>query len=129
MWRRFGAILAGAVTAIVLSLATDVALRSAGIFPELGQPMAASLYVLATVYRGLYGIAGSYIAARLAPDRPMMHALVLGTLGLVATIGGVIETWDKGPEFGPKWYPIALVVLAMPQAWVGGRLREIQNRS
>jgi hypothetical protein len=60
----------------------------------------------------------------LAPDRPVRHALILGSLGLVAALAGVAETWDKGPEFGLKWYPIALVVLAMPQSWLGGRLRE-----
>jgi hypothetical protein len=25
---------------------------------------------------------------------------------------------------GPRWYPIALVVLALPQSWAGGRLFE-----
>jgi len=29
-------------------------------------------------------------------------------------------------EFGPRWYPVALVVLAMPQSWLGGQLRVMQ---
>src|SRR6266404_8085901 len=33
-------------------------------------------FALATAYRIVYGIATSYLVARLAPDRPMLHALV-----------------------------------------------------
>ena len=103
-------------------------LRATGIFPALGQPMAGRLFVLATAYRALYGVAGSYITARLAPNRPMLHALVLGVLGLAVSIVGVVVTWDKGPEFGPKWYPLSLAALGMPQSWLGGKLREMQVR-
>ena len=84
--------------------------------------------LLATVYRAIYGVAASYVIAQLAPDRPMAHALVGGVLGLAAGILGAIVTWNKGPAFGPHWYPIALIVLAMPQAWVGGQLRVMQLR-
>ncbi len=98
--------LAGALAGILLELGTDMALRAAGIFPELGKPMSNALFVLATAYRTVFGIAGSYLTARLAPSRPMLHAMILGVLGLAATLAGVITTWDKGPEFGPKWYPI-----------------------
>jgi len=85
--------------------------------------------LLATFYRIVYGVMASYIIARLAPDRPMMHALVGGLLGLVVSIAGAAATWNKGPAFGPHWYPLALIVLAMPQAWVGGKLYEIQARA
>ncbi len=120
--RSVGAVLAGMVAGIVLSIGTDMALRAAGIFPPFGQPMSDGLYLLATVYRSVYNVAGAYLTARLAPDRPMGHALVLGALGLVACIVGAVATWDKGPDFGPKWYSIALVVLAVPCAWLGGKL-------
>ncbi len=39
--------------------------------------------LLATVYRTVCGVVGSYIIARLAPDRPMQHALVGGKLRLM----------------------------------------------
>ncbi|MBI5086164.1 MAG: hypothetical protein HZB13_16395, partial [Acidobacteria bacterium] len=74
------------------------------------------------------GVACSWLTARLAPHRPMAHALILGALGFVVAIAGAAVTWDKGPDFGPKWYPLALVVLAMPQSWLGGKLRELQLR-
>ena len=129
MGRSILAVVAGAVTGIVLSLGTDMLLRAAGIFSPIGQPMSNSLFLLATVYRTIYGVLGSYVTARLAPNRPMAHALVLGAIGLAVSILGVVVTWDQGPEFGPKWYPLALVVLCMPQSWLGGKLRELQLRT
>ncbi len=120
--KSIGAVLAGLLAGIVLSLGTDVVLHVIGVFPPWGQPVADAPLLLATAYRTLYGIAGSYIAARLAPNRPMGHALVLGAIGLAVSIVGAAVTWNKGPAFGPHWYPLALVVLAMPQAWAGGRL-------
>jgi surface polysaccharide O-acyltransferase-like enzyme len=121
-----GAVVAGFVAVFVLSLGTDVVMHIAGVFPQLGQPMSDALFVLATLYRTVYCIAGSYMAARLAPNRPMEHALVLGVLGLIVSITGAVVTWNKGPAFGPHWYPLALIVTAIPCAWVGGRLRIMQ---
>jgi uncharacterized MnhB-related membrane protein len=128
--RSIGAILAGVVVGIVLSLGTDIVLHVIGVFPPWGQSMVGfdGPLLLATVYRAIYGVAASYVIARLAPDRPMAHALVGGVLGLAAGTLGAILTWNKGPAFGPHWYPIALIVLAMPQAWVGGQLRVMQLR-
>jgi hypothetical protein len=82
--------------------------------------------LLATIYRTIYGILSTYITARLAPNRPMQHALAGGFIGFVVSMVGAAVTWNKGPAFGPHWYPVALVVLAMPMAWVGGKLRVIQ---
>ncbi len=81
-----------------------------------------ALFLVATAYRTIYGVLAGYIAARLAPDRPMQHALALGVIGVLASLGGTIATWNRGPEFGPKWYPITLIVLAIPCAWLGGAL-------
>ena len=127
--RSIGAVLAGVVACVILSLGTDMLLHAAGVFPALGQPMSDQLFLLATAYRTVYNIAGSYIAARLAPDRPMAHALWLGVMGLVLCIVGAVVTWNKGPAFGPHWYPVALIVLAMPCAWAGGRLFGAQMRT
>jgi hypothetical protein len=102
---------------------------AAGLFPPLGQPMAHAHWplLLATVYRTLYGVAGSYITAWLAPDRPMHHALVLGFMGLVVSTIGAAATWTAEPSLGPRWYPLALIALALPTAWAGGKLRELQR--
>lgn len=120
--RSIGALVAGLVTGIVLTLGTDAILHVTGIFPPSGQAMSSGLFMLATAYRVIYSVLASYVAARLAPDRPMWHATVLGVLSLVVSLIGALLTWNKGPEFGPHWYPLALVVLALPAAWLGGRL-------
>ena len=127
--RRIGAVLAGLLAIFILSTATDVALHATGVFPPWGERMSDALFLLALAYRIVYGVAGCYVTARLAPDRPMLHALVLGVLGLAVSIVGTVVTWNKGPAFGPHWYPVALVVLAMPQCWVGGKLYEMQLRA
>jgi hypothetical protein len=117
-----GAVLAGIVVGVVLSLGTDVVLHAVGVFPPWGQPVSSGPLLLATVYRTAYGIVAAYVTAWLAPDRPMGHALAGGVLGLIVTAIGAAVTWNRGPAFGPHWYPIALVVLALPSAWAGARL-------
>ena len=131
--RRLGrsllALLAGMLVGIVLSIGTDVLLHAIGVFPALGEPVSSPLLLLATVYRTVYGVISSYVAARLAPSQPMTHALVLGMLGFVVSIVGAVVTWNKGPAFGPHWYPVALIVLAIPTAWLGGKLFMRQSAS
>jgi hypothetical protein len=113
---------AGLLAGVVLSLGSDVVLHALGVFPEWGQRVSNGPLALATAYRAFYGVASGYIAARLAPDRPMRHALVLGFLGLLVSLVGAVVTWNLGPAFEPHWYPVALIVLALPSAWLGGRL-------
>lgn len=125
--RSIGAVLTGIVVGIALTIGTDVVLHAFGVFPALGQPMTDALFLLATAYRTVYGVASSYITARLAPDRPMQHALAGGVVGLAVSIVGAVVTWNRG--LGPHWYSLALIVLAMPTAWAGGRLGVMQLRA
>jgi hypothetical protein len=127
--RSVGALLVGMLTGIILSLGTDELLHLAHVFPPWDQRASDALLLLATIYRTIYGVAGSFIAARLAPRRPMLHAMILGVLGLAASTAGAVATWNKGPVFGPHWYPVALVVLAIPTAWAGGQIRLAQLRA
>jgi len=129
--RSVGAVLAGIVVGVILTIGTDVVLHAIGVFPPWGQSMAGfdGALLIATVYRTVYGVVASYITARLAPDRPIAHALTGGVVGLAVSILGAVLTWNKGPAFGPHWYPLALVVLAIPQAWAGGTLRVMQLRA
>ena len=116
--RRIGAVLAGLLAIFVLSTATDVALHATGVYPPWSERMSDALFLLALAYRIVYGVAGCYIAARLAPDRPMQHALALGAVGVVFSTAGAVAMWDAGPA----WYSLAVIAIAMPCAWAGGRL-------
>lgn len=120
------ALFAGFVAGVVLSLGTDLGLHAVGLWPSLGQPMSGPLLLFATVYRTIYGVISAYIVARLAPFRPMEHALIGGAIGTVVSVIGAAVTWNRG--LGPHWYPVALILVALPSAWVGGRLRLTQLR-
>lgn len=122
--RSIGALFAGFLVGAGLSLGTDEILHLTNIFPPWGQAMSGALFALATAYRVVYSVAGSYVTARLAPNRPMQHALVAGAVGLAVSIAGAIATWNLG--LGPHWYPIAVAAIALPCAWLGGKLRLVQ---
>ena len=120
------AVVAGVLFIIIVTTLVDLVLHAAGVYPPMTQPISDGLAVLATIYRVVISIAGAWITARLAPQNPMKHALILGVVGVVLGLVGVVATWNL--ELGPRWYPIALVVLAIPQCWVGGKLYEMQSR-
>jgi len=81
------------------------------------------LLLLATTYRSIYSVIGCYVAARLAADRPLRHALALGGVGVVVSIiGGIV-----GRDLAPAWYPLGLAALALPLVWCGGKLVELRS--
>lgn len=125
LWRSVRAMLAGVLTNVVLSTATDATMFATGIFSE---SMASSLFVIPTIYRTIFGILGSSVTARLAPYRPLAHAVILGILGTVLGSIGVAVAIGK-PELGPLWYPIAICVTALPCAWIGGKLGSLSDHS
>jgi len=121
------AVVAGILFIVVVTTLVDILLHALGVFPPMSVPIDDRLAVLATSYRIVISIAGAYLTARMAPTQPLKHALILGAVGTVLGLVGVMATWGKG--LGPTWYPIALAVLAVPQCWVGGKLREMHLRA
>jgi hypothetical protein len=116
--RRVLAVLAGLAVVIFLSTGTDLLLESS-VFPGLAKAQATTgVWIFVTAYRAVYSIAGCYLAARLAPDHPMGHALALGIIGFVLASLGAYVMWSMGTH----WYPVALIVSALPCAWIGGWL-------
>src|SRR5512144_1463710 len=104
--RTILAVLAGVLFIIVVTTLVDIALHIAGVFPPVDQPLNDSLALLATSYRIVISVIGAWLTARLAPDRPMRHAIILGIVGTILGLVGVVATWNLG--LGPRWYPIAL---------------------
>ena len=105
-----------------LSLGTDVVMHGTGVFPGWGEPMSQGLFAWATLYRVAFTMLGGWLTARLAPVRPMAHVVWLGMIGTAAATVGAMATWNAGPAFGPHWYPVTLVLTALPCVWAGGRL-------
>lgn len=124
MLRSIGAIVLGFVVIGALALGTDALLRETapqfygpgGRVDHVGFLLFTQLYVVA------YATFGCWLAARLAPARPMRHALALGALGLAFNVMGTITLWHTAPA----WYHVLALTLVMPAAWLGGRLRERQ---
>ena len=121
------AVVVGIVAGVIPTLITDAVLHKTGFFPPLGQPAASGPLAVATAYRIVYSIFGSYVIARLAPIKPMQHALIGGMIGVIVSTAGAIATWNQ--NLGPHWYPLALIVTALPCAWTGGKLRVAQMRA
>ncbi len=125
MARSIGAVLTGFVFIAALSFGADAVLRSImpGAFDEAGRVTAVGVLLLIQGYVAVFAIAGCYLAARLAGRRPMFHAMVLGLLGLIFSLMASIALWDTAPA----WYHLMSLALVLPYAWVGGRLREVEE--
>src|SRR5918995_995428 len=123
-FRSIGAVLAGLVAIVVLSNGTDTILESIGVFPPIAVQREQGfdtvwMVVLAIIYRSIYMVAGRYVTAALAPNRPMRHAIALGVVGIALGILGATATWGMTPA----WFSISLVILGLPCVWLGGKLK------
>jgi len=118
------AVVAGVLAIIIVTTIVDIVLHAIHVYPPMDQPMNNALALLATTYRVVISVAGAYLTARLAPDRPLRHAMILGFVGVVLGLAGAVATWNMG--LGPRWYPVTLVILGDPQCWVGGKIWEMR---
>jgi hypothetical protein len=72
--------------------------------PDMGPADRRQAPGLATAYRTVYCVAGSYIAARRALGPPELLTFGSRPMQHWALAGGVVVTWNRGPAFGPYWY-------------------------
>lgn len=124
-WKSVWAVVAGVLFIIVATTLVDIVLHATHVYPPMDRPINDALALLATSYRVVISVGGAWLTARLAPAKPMKHALILGLVGVILGLVGVVATWSLG--LGPRWYPILLVVLAIPQCWAGGKLYEMRS--
>jgi hypothetical protein len=120
--RSILAIFVGFLVVFVLSLAADFTMYALHIAPNPGQRMSNPLLGVAFTYRAVFAVLGSYLTARLAPFGPMLHAMIGGAIGFCIGLAGVVFTWNSPQAAGAHWYPIAVAVVAIPAAWIGGKL-------
>lgn len=121
--RSVGAVLAGFAAIVALSVAGDEVAYAAGLFPRPPKiTYETGPYVIATIYRAAFGVAGCWLAARLAPAHRMRHALAVGVVGLLISAAGIVVALNA--DLGPVWYAVAVFAINLPCAWLGGRLAE-----
>lgn len=120
--RSILSVFAGLVAIFALTTAVDIALHAAHFFPAWGEYTTSGPLAVASGYRFIISTAGCYLTARLAPERPLRHAAVLGGIGVLLSIAGAVSF--RG--LGPVWYPLSLVAMSPLCAWLGGRARELE---
>jgi hypothetical protein len=125
--KSIGAVLAGLVFIGVTHSVIDAILESVGILPKGNLYVSTSLILFVVFYRAVFSLLGCYLTAKLAPQNPMKHALILGGIGTLLSATGAIVTADM--NLGPAWYAWTLVAIALPVAWLGGKLYMLRNPS
>jgi hypothetical protein len=119
MIRSMGAIIAGMLVIIIFSIATDGLMVKLGIFPPLDQgTYNTNMLIIALFYRSAYAVLGGYVTARISSINAMRNAIILGIIGTVLGIMGAITGWNLSAH----WYPIALVITAIPCTWLGAKI-------
>jgi hypothetical protein len=125
IFRSILAVVVALFATFVLSYGTDALLRATNVLPN-GSFYVSWLLILAVIfYRSIYSAVGSYIAAALAPNHPMSHAMGLGIFGFVVSAITAVATWNL--RIGPHWYPLTLAVFSIPSAWLGGKFSVIRR--
>ncbi len=124
MVKNIGAVLAGFVIIVALSVITDMVVEKVGILPPANQP---DMYMwwhllIALLYRSAYAVSGGYVTAKLSPQKPMRNVISLAVLGTVIGTLGTVSNWEMAVQSG-VWYPIVLLVTSPFLVWYGGKLR------
>lgn len=117
--KSIGAILAGIFLGAILSIGTDFLMEKTGIMSmDNFKQSSLTIILFVIAYRFLFNVIGCYLTAFLAPNKPMKHVIVIGIIGTVLSIVGSIAMWDKAIPL----YNIAIIVMSLPSAWLGGQL-------
>lgn len=120
MGKSIWAVVAGLLFTIIVTTLVDFLMHAIGVFGPWDQPLDDRLSAIALSYRVVITIAGGWLTAKMAPQNPMKHAVVLGAIGTLLGVVGIVATWNLA--MGPHWYPIAIAVLGLPECWLGATL-------
>lgn len=123
MGRSILAIVVGFVLTGALNMGTTALLSRVApdLVPPPGTPTTnTAALLLISAYVALFGILGCYVTARLAPSRPLLHALIMGGIALAMSIPMTISMWNDAPA----WFNVYNLLAVMPYAYIGGSIRE-----
>jgi hypothetical protein len=118
--KSIGAVFAGLLFIVITHTILDFIFEKIDLLPHGNLYTSTGIILFVISYRALFSLFGCYLTALLAPQKPMKHALILGGIGTLLSLVGVIV--NAKMKLGPDWYAWSLVVIAMPIAWLGGKL-------
>jgi hypothetical protein len=115
----FVLIMAGVMIATVI--ATRVMLGR--FIPEPGAQPPPAFLAVNLVYSLAFAVSGGFLAARLAPRAPRLHAAILAAFLLALAAPSLVQ-----PETGvPSWYPAVVVVLGPAGVLLGGAVGALRK--
>src|SRR5690349_1671498 len=117
------AVVVGFVVTGALIFGTTAAATAAmpGAFDARQAPTTTGMLLFMHVYVAIYATLGCWLAARLAPSRPMLHAMIVGALG-VAVNAANANIWD----LYPWWSNVISLASPIILARIAGTIREGQ---
>ncbi len=115
------------MTNALLSILTDFLLESTGILPDPSKGLFETWAIIVVLfYRGVYTIFAGFIAARFAPMRPMLHAIILGIIGTAITLIAVSSPSFAGKA--PLWFGYTLAAITIPCLWFGVNIQRTNTQ-
>ena len=123
MARRILAIVVGFVVTGLLIVPTTKLVMWAlpAAFDTQGGTHDTSILLLMHVYVALFATFGCWLAARLAPDHPLRHAMIVGALGVLLNASNP-NIWTMYP----LWSNVISIGTPLLWGWIGGTIRERQ---
>ena len=129
MLRSAGAVVAGLVAMVALvmvgTMAAAATLIPGGLTASSPQPppVPPPSYLAANVLVSVAAaVLGGWLAARLAPSRPMLHAGLLAAVVLVLSVVSFAQA-RNGDTGQPLWYLLLVQAIGRAGALAGGWLR------
>jgi len=127
IFKSIGVILLAFAVIALLSMLTDFLLESIGALPNPQKGLFEKWAIfLVLFYRGVYTIFAGFIVAKLAPTKPMLHAIILGIIGTLITVIAVSS--PSFSEKAPLWFGFTLAAITIPCLWLGVRIKRSWNK-
>lgn len=113
-------LLAGVVIAVVQLVNTQIFPLPSGVDFNDREAMSRAVssmptggFVLLLLSYTLGALAGGWLAARMAPRRPLLHAMIVGVVLLAAGVMNFVSI----PH--PLWVTVLGLLIFLPMAWLG----------
>jgi len=90
--KSIGSVTCGLILIFITHTVTDSILESMGILPKGNLFVGTGLILAVIGYRAAFSLLGCYVTAKLAPQNPMKHSIILGIIGMVlSAIGAIVN--------------------------------------